>query len=493
MSHESTESSLPLYAGTTISFSTKSNVWRSRYSFTPSCYMTVNNEMLSSNVIISGFTTTITNPITGGAIVNYSSSQLGISIYENPFSQLNTSIWPINGNSRAWKHDVNSVYNHFYNAPVAPSSVEVVSNDNPSSVKIFKSLSLESSTMGWEGEVYTNEDRGEQAQQQGFFLNFIEKEGVQYAEMPKDLLNSTGNIYLVGRVRLTEQLNPFDGNGNWGGNWGTEMHWDFDQETYTGGYTEGDPIPLETWDVPLWGPPLAGFPTAGYSGVFFGKTLLSVTEDGEIYSALPGLYPANPDSYGYKEGGIKLISYTNSHQPISHLTGDWRPPNSVRFKLGRSSLAAQEQILRDFTLELSKDVEAFDPWDTCEDAGFPPCTEGCLTDIENFTFESQKCYDAFFGYVPTEEDLENGYMEYYAPSGLYLSHVAVILDPNAAFEINRNGWIGVYALMDPLLNGDMMRGPYAGIKLTAPNPSEAIELFAINVDYEKTKLDGSLG
>ena len=86
MSHESTESSLPLYAGTTISFSTKSNVWRSRYSFTPSCYMTVNNEMLSSNVIISGFTTTITNPITGGAIVNYSSSQLGISIYENPFN-----------------------------------------------------------------------------------------------------------------------------------------------------------------------------------------------------------------------------------------------------------------------------------------------------------------------------------------------------------------------------------------------------------------------
>ncbi len=489
MPHESTltgsTSSLPLYTGTTISFSTKSNVWRSRYSFTPSCYMTVNNEMLSSNIEV-GDVSGITDL---GSDYNMGPEN-AISFYG--VGAVMSSQFPLNGNSRVWKHDVNSVYNHFYNAPVAPSSVEVVSNDNPSSVKIFKSLSLESSTTGWEGEVYTNEDRGEQAQQQGFFLNFIEKEGVQYAEIPKDLLNSTGNLYLVGRVLLKQQLYPFDNEGNWIGNYIQEYNWfgpslDANGDPVAPYAEEGDVVPAETWDVPLWGPPLAGFPSAGSSGVFFGKSLLSVTEDGEIYSALPGLYPANPDSYGYKSGGIRLVSYTNQHQPISHLTGDWKPPNSVRLKLGRSTLGVQQQILGEFVEELIKDVEAFDPYDTCADSGLPPCAPGCFTPIEDFTFESTQCLIHYFGYEPTEEDLANGIWTGTLPGA------AVIVDPNLAFDINRNGWVGVYVLMDPLLNGDMMRGPYAGIKLTAPNPSEAIELFAINVDYEKTKLDGSLG
>ena len=51
----------------------------------------------------------------------------------------------------------------------------------------------------------------------------------------------------------------------------------------------------------------------------------------------------------------------------------------------------------------------------------------------------------------------------------------------------------VYIMTNPAQDGDSMRGPYAGIKLTLPDSSTAFELFAINVDYEKTKLDGSLG
>ena len=39
------------YSGETISFSTKRNSWGSRYSFTPTCYMTVKNELLSSNMV----------------------------------------------------------------------------------------------------------------------------------------------------------------------------------------------------------------------------------------------------------------------------------------------------------------------------------------------------------------------------------------------------------------------------------------------------------
>tara|TARA_R110002096_G_scaffold7761_4_gene33217 strand:+ start:2055 stop:3398 length:1344 start_codon:yes stop_codon:yes gene_type:complete len=447
--------------------------------------MTVNNEMLSSNIEVGN----ATGLSELGADYNLTPEN-AISFY-NVGANMSRQ-FPINGNSRAWKHDVNSAYNHFYNAPVAPSSVEVVSNDNPSSVKIFKSLSIESSTAEWEGEVYTNEDRGEEAQQQGAFLKFIEKEGVQWAEMPKDLINSTGNIYLVGRVRLKQQLLPFDNDGNWIGNYIQEYNFfgpslDANGDIVAPYSEEGDVVPTETWDVPLWGPPISGFGTGGGSGVFFGKSLLSVTEDGEIYSALPQLYPGNPDSYGYKKNGIKLLSYTNSHQPISHLTGDWKPPNSIRLRLGRTNLSQQQVVLTGFIEELLNDVEAFSPWTSCAEMGFPPCTPGCFTDYENFDLGVTSCSTAFFGYEPTEEDLEAGYFS----SGAFSS--AVITDPNAFFEINKNGWVGVYVMGDPSLNGDMMRGPYAGIKLTLPSPSEPIELFAINVDYEKTKLDGSLG
>jgi hypothetical protein len=53
--------------------------------------------------------------------------------------------------------------------------------------------------------------------------------------------------------------------------------------------------------------------------------------------------------------------------------------------------------------------------------------------------------------------------------------------------------IPVYIMTNPVLDGDNMRGPYAGIKLTSTNSASPFELYAINVDYEKTKLDGSLG
>ena len=36
-------------SGVTIAFSTKSNSWVSRYSFTPSCYMNVGSELLSNS------------------------------------------------------------------------------------------------------------------------------------------------------------------------------------------------------------------------------------------------------------------------------------------------------------------------------------------------------------------------------------------------------------------------------------------------------------
>ena len=56
-----------------------------------------------------------------------------------------------------------------------------------------------------------------------------------------------------------------------------------------------------------------------------------------------------------------------------------------------------------------------------------------------------------------------------------------------------NETIPVYIMTNPIKDGDGMRGSYVGVKLTLPDSSKAFELFAINVDYEKTKLDSSLG
>ena len=167
-----------LYNGTTIAFSTKANVWKARYSFAPTCYITMDNDFLSSN-------------ITGGA------DNLGDT-------------------RMVWKHNENLTHNSFYDLPSEPSTLEVVSNQNPSSVKIFKALSIESSTSGWTGSAYTNKDRNASALQTGNFGAFVEKEGNQYSSMPRSAINSTSNLTFVGVVNKDQiAVTSLNENDSW--------------------------------------------------------------------------------------------------------------------------------------------------------------------------------------------------------------------------------------------------------------------------------------
>lgn len=155
-----------LFNGTTVAFSTKANVWKTRYSFTPSCYMTMDNDFLSSN-----------------------------RLYE--FS-----------NVLLFKHDINSTYNSFYGDDSVPSTIEVVSNENPSAVKIFKALSLETDARDWTGSVYTNKTRDPFAYQSGELSPangkaFVQKEGNQYIDMPRSSTNSSSNVTFVGTLNLS--------------------------------------------------------------------------------------------------------------------------------------------------------------------------------------------------------------------------------------------------------------------------------------------------
>jgi hypothetical protein len=50
----------------------------------------------------------------------------------------------------------------------------------------------------------------------------------------------------------------------------------------------------------------------------------------------------------------------------------------------------------------------------------------------------------------------------------------------------------LYVVSNPAINGDPMRGHYLYLDLSN-NSTTPVETYAINVDYENTKLDGSVG
>lgn len=594
--------SLPvqLYEGTTISFSIKSNSWGSRYSFTPSCYMNVDNELLSSNVPVRhylalwfyGHAGYISYHRPSGLTVNFWVEEAAGGI--DPFTRLlvdplrkigafyhayqdrfsndfpKSTMFVYEGLSRIWKHDVNETYNSFYGGAVSESSIEVVSNDNPSAVKIFKSISIESSTKDWVGEVYTNEDRGEEAQQSARFLRFIEKEGVQYSEIPRQAHNtsaSAANIKLVGRLPLdrdfageinyakdiynkVRNLVPYD-------NISDEWIAGFSQ-VQTGYDEEADeyilsPLPNNYWDIPLLGPLLSEFPKLSNSQVFFGKNLLSITGDGTIHSAFPyeegplytgyagglhdlslykrpnytypGFFGSPPHNLLKSSAPLRIISYSKDGEPPTSGNPHGTPPNSIRVMLirrqewemnwgmdqngyvwniakvpyfdgevmtkERDDLRMLQDMIEPDALPMKRDGVRYQPnslvypdtiepfyMEDCEDAGvgyaaIPPCSQApllvngeednwqAINFLNNNSHISRKCWSPGCDY--TEE------------------------------EVNMAGWVGVYVMSDERLDGENMRGPYIGVKLSLPKPSEPIELFAINVDYEKTKLDGSLG
>lgn len=147
------------HKGVTFAFAHKDKVWRTRYSFTPTAYATVDNNVVSCN-----------------------------------------SKWPGNesdASSKLWRHDVNDIRNNFYGFQY-DMSVAFVSNYNPSSTKIYKSLSVETNSSLWNGHVSTNihpaGSNNSKEYQFGRIRGFERKEGIIYADMPRSEVNSTANI-----------------------------------------------------------------------------------------------------------------------------------------------------------------------------------------------------------------------------------------------------------------------------------------------------------
>jgi hypothetical protein len=335
-----------IFNGTTVAFSTKANVWKTRYSFTPSCYMTMDNDFLSSN-----------------------------RLYQ--FS-----------NILLFKHDVNSTYNSFYGDVSVPSTIEVVSNENPSAVKIFKALSLETDARDWTGSVYTNKTRDPFAYQSGelspaFGKSFVQKEGNQYIAMPRSSTNSSSNVTFVGTLNLSSfadlNANAVEELLNEDGSLDVQLNNIPNVSVMAG---EGS--------VAFFG----GSGPMGFSYTLINPESLNEEGVGGDFVSITEDYP-----YDYSNPGIEVMSYNAVSNTLN-----------LRFFGGVEPYALRGALwLKSFT---------------------------ALGDASNFP---------------------------------------------------------IHMMTNPVKDGDNMRGPYVGIKLTSSNSSSAFELYSINVDYEKTKLDGSLG
>ena len=99
-------------------------------------------------------------------------------------------------NLGVWKHDVNPVRNSFYGTS-HPCSLDVVFNDYPSEVKIFKAMSIETNKSVWTGKFLTNQEHDDENNQvsHSFAKTLNDKEGIKYIELPRSSKNSTSNIY----------------------------------------------------------------------------------------------------------------------------------------------------------------------------------------------------------------------------------------------------------------------------------------------------------
>lgn len=147
----------------TYAFSTSGNFWKTRYSFEPDCY---------------------------GASENYF------------VSFLPKALTGATGADLCWVHNTNPQRNTFYRQTY-PSTISVVSNENPSAEKAYKALSIESNQNVFKAKVSTNLDLPDSSvtKPQAAEVNYFDaREEALYASIGPSKTNSKKNIKLIALV-----------------------------------------------------------------------------------------------------------------------------------------------------------------------------------------------------------------------------------------------------------------------------------------------------
>ena len=135
-------------SGFTIAYKHKEGVWASKYSFKPTNYVNINNDIYS--------------------------------FFDAPTGLM-------------WKHNTSETRNNFYGVQ-NESLIESVSNYNPSMVKVFEAIGIEGNGT-WSG-LLTNATQSTTLST----TDFDTREGNRYAMIPRDTLISTGHQIYLGQV-----------------------------------------------------------------------------------------------------------------------------------------------------------------------------------------------------------------------------------------------------------------------------------------------------
>ncbi len=144
----------------TFAFSTTGSFWKTRYSFEPDCYASSDNFFVSFNPV----------QITGN--------------FPNVYV--------------CWVHNKNPIRNAFY-GQIYPSSLSVVSNENPSAEKAYKALSIETNENFFSAKVLTNIDSRSSISkpQETIIPSFSEREECLYASIGSSIKNSTTQVKTI--------------------------------------------------------------------------------------------------------------------------------------------------------------------------------------------------------------------------------------------------------------------------------------------------------
>jgi hypothetical protein len=354
--------------GVTLGFSIRSNVWRSRYSYTPTCYSTVDNIMVSHMRPNDPNNTQLDGP-------HYYMS-----------------------NSFSWNHELDSDLSFYLYG--ANSQVEVVSNYNPSAVKIFKAISIEGDG-GWTGNSYTNVGRGGPPEQSSFQFEFDVRENNLYSHIPPSTtVESLNNqMMFVGFVNTADLLEMVDSIDDHIVDISDEPETPLLEKTFSS-------YPTIKWTIPLATHPKSSIPTSEDTALWFGFP----NDAGQIsgFASLQEVFPSTSSAHG------GVTNYNGSHE------------DNVLRPIGYDSATNSIELMTEMNYELASG-------EADESLGIP----NLIDYIVNSTTAQM---------------------------------------------------IPIYVSQNARKTGEIMRGPYLGVNLSGEG-----EIFAINVEFEKTKLDGSLG
>jgi hypothetical protein len=397
------------YTGKTIAFSHKGGFWKTRYSYTPTCYAVVDNVMISTNK-----------------------------------TSLDTST---NSTAFFWEHEVNAKRNVFYETQYK-SSLTLVSNQDPSAVKLFKALSLESNSKDWVGTAATNINPAGSPQnelQLGSIKGFVTKEGNQYSELPKSLNNSNSNLDYVCQLDSIIDSSMLTGLD--------ELSADLNNDGV-----------VDVSDILIFLGQFGGLDPLGIADLDLDGTV--TTNDLLLLTAQFGTFTSNADSSNlFFDLSQPLLSLVASGWAASVLSSSLNTP----LLGGGGSQAVFVSALEDvYTLSYSSNAWNF----------------------VNFVSETT-VFNVNSPYV---------YVHSYTSDGNVILGVSgdVTLDAITALISFTNSlgpeWdtIQLYSITSPDINGDPMRGQYLHLHLENDSTTP-VETYAINVDFENTKLDGSKG